>query len=41
MAERWHDTMADAYNVALPDMPPLLHFARQLDVIVWSPRRIH
>ena len=35
------NTMADAHNVALPNTPPLLHFARQLDVIVWSPRRVN
>lgn len=29
------NTMAAAANVALPTAPPLLHFARRLDVVVW------
>ena len=29
------NTMTDAAGITLPDTPPLLHFARRLDVIVW------
>jgi len=32
------NTMAEASGVRLPDLPPLLHFARRLDVRVWLPR---
>jgi uncharacterized protein YqjF (DUF2071 family) len=31
--------MAAAAGIALPDAPPLLHFARRLDVVVWPLRR--
>lgn len=34
------NTMARAAGVALPDEPPLLHFARTIDVAVWSLRRL-
>ena len=30
------NTMAAAHRLALPPDPPLLHFARKLDVVVWS-----
>lgn len=33
------NTMASAAGVELPDSPPLLHFARHLDVWVWPLRR--
>jgi len=33
------NTMAAAANIALPDTPPLLHFARRLDVLIWPLRR--
>jgi uncharacterized protein YqjF (DUF2071 family) len=29
------NTMAQAAGIELPDRPPLLHFARRLDVVVW------
>lgn len=29
------NTMAAASQISLPDIPPLLHFARRLDVAVW------
>lgn len=29
------NTMAAASKIPLPDIPPLLHFARRLDVVVW------
>lgn len=32
-----HNTMAAAHEVARPDEPALLHFARRLRVAVWSP----
>ena len=34
------NTMASASGVPLPDTPPLLHFARRLDVVVWPLRRM-
>jgi len=32
------NTMVDPLRLVLPDTPPLLHFARQLDVMAWRPR---
>jgi len=32
------NTMAQASQLPLPDQPPLLHFARALDVVVWPLR---
>ncbi len=29
------DTMAASHGLSLPDTPPLLHFARRLDVVAW------
>jgi uncharacterized protein YqjF (DUF2071 family) len=34
------NTMARAHGLELPPEPPLLHFARRQDVLVWSPERI-
>ena len=34
------DTMAAAHGLPLPAVPPLLHFARRVDVRAWWPRRI-
>ena len=34
------NTVAKAAGLDLPDVPPLLHFARRLDVLVWSPDRL-
>lgn len=31
--------MASQIDVRLPETPPLLHFARRLDVVAWWPRR--
>ncbi|RLS82078.1 MAG: hypothetical protein DWI05_04105 [Planctomycetota bacterium] len=28
------------HGLSLPAVPPLLHFARGVDVVVWSPRRV-
>lgn len=28
------------YDIDLPDTPPLLHFAKRLDVVIWSPEKI-
>ena len=39
-AEIRHNSMADAAGIALPGSAPLLHFARQLDVLIWPLRRI-
>jgi uncharacterized protein len=40
MAEIEADTMTESLGLPLPNVPPLLHFARYLDVRVWWPRRI-
>lgn len=37
-AEIRANTMAAAHGLALPSVPPLLHFARRLDVRGWWPR---
>lgn len=34
-AEIMANTLGEANGIALPDMPPLLHFARRLAVFVW------
>ena len=34
------NTMARAAGISLPDTQPLLHFARELDVLIWPLRRI-
>jgi len=34
-AEIQINTMAAASGITLPDVPPLLHFVRRLDVVVW------
>ncbi len=39
-AEIEHNTMARAAGVTLPDIPPLLHFSRRLEVLVWWPRPV-
>ena len=31
------NTMTDAAGIRLPAVPPLLHFARRLDVLTWAP----
>ncbi len=33
------NTMASAAQICLPDAPPLLHFAKSLDVLIWPLRR--
>jgi uncharacterized protein YqjF (DUF2071 family) len=33
-------TLPAAHGLALPSSPPLLHFARRLDVIIWAPERV-
>ncbi|MEM7532050.1 MAG: DUF2071 domain-containing protein [Chloroflexota bacterium] len=35
------NTMAAASGLTLPDGPPLLHFSRSLDVVVWPLQRIY
>jgi uncharacterized protein YqjF (DUF2071 family) len=32
------NTMSSAAGIPLPDEPPLLHFAKRMDVLAWSPR---
>lgn len=39
-AEITLNTMAAAHGITLPDVLPLLHFARRQEVLVWSPRRL-
>src|SRR5215472_2477462 len=39
VAEIESNTMAQAAGITLPDSKPLLHFARQLEVLVWWPKR--
>lgn len=39
-AEFQVNTMAAASGISLPDTPPLLHFARRLDMVVWPLRRV-
>jgi uncharacterized protein YqjF (DUF2071 family) len=39
-AEIQTNTMAEAAGLTLPDTPPLLHFAKRLDVVCWPPDRI-
>ena len=34
------NTMADAAGIRLQDQPPLLHFAKRLEVLVWWPRQV-
>jgi len=34
------NTMATAAGITLPDAPPLLHFSKQQDVLVWPWRRL-
>jgi len=34
------NTMAAAAGIELPDVPPLLHFARELDVLIWLAEEI-
>lgn len=34
------NTMVEALGLALPDTPPLLHFARRLDVVAWAPEQV-
>ena len=33
------NTMAAAAKLALPDLPPLLHFSKRLEVLIWPLRR--
>jgi uncharacterized protein YqjF (DUF2071 family) len=39
-AEIEANTMAAAQGIVLPDEPPVLHFARRLDVVAWWPRTV-
>jgi hypothetical protein len=34
------NTMTTPPGIRLPDIPPLLHFARRLDVLLWPPYRV-
>lgn len=39
-AEIESNTLTQAAGIRLPDMAPLLHFARRLEVVVWAPRSL-
>jgi len=39
-AEIVENSMAAAAGVVLPAAPPITHFSRELDVLVWRPRRV-
>jgi hypothetical protein len=39
-ADLFANTMAAAHGITLPDVPPLLHFARRLDIYAWTPERV-
>jgi len=39
-AEFTRNTMADATGLSLPDMKPLLHFARRQDMVAWTPAQL-
>ena len=34
------NTMAQAHGLHLPDVPPLLHFAKRLDVVAWTLKQV-
>lgn len=36
-----HNSMTLQIGLALPDVPPLLHFVRHLDVVAWRLKRVH
>lgn len=38
-AELERNTVAEAANITLPDVPPLLHFSKRLEVLIWPLRR--
>ncbi len=38
--EATEDTMAISHNINLPDIPPLLHYAERLEVLIWPLRRV-
>lgn len=39
-AEIQRNTMAQAAGLALPDTPPLLHFAARQETLIWAPERV-
>ena len=39
-AEFTRNTLAGAAALQLPDVPPLLHFARRIDMAAWPLRRV-
>jgi uncharacterized protein len=39
-AEIETNTMTRPHGLALPDVPPLLHFARRIEAVVWPLRRV-
>lgn len=38
--EIFEDSMARSHGIVLPNIPPLLHYARQQDTLAWLPRRV-
>jgi hypothetical protein len=37
--ELFDNTMLDPHGIDVPGAPPICHFARRLDVVVWTPER--
>lgn len=35
------NTMVEAHSLELPNVPPLLHFSRRLQVVIWPLERVH
>jgi uncharacterized protein len=38
-AEIFHNSMAEAAGIKLPELPPVLHYAREMEVLIWAPER--
>lgn len=34
------NTMAISHNIRLPDVPPLLHYSRKQEVLIWPPKHV-
>ena len=39
-AEFYKNTMAEAAGIELPDTKPLLHFSKELEVLIWWPEKV-
>lgn len=40
-AEIYVNTMAEAVGLTLPDSPPILHFSKKIEVVVWSLQEVN